>query len=162
MKRKEGLSEFALEPDAKAQSLEEAGPHAPELKAEIVQILVEAPPQDPKAVEVFVALTVAGPQTSVFSKVNNGIVLGIMQMVFISSLIPHRFPVINLIVYVPGVVNLGTRFLLPEIQEEGRLGLGWEPNELPLCKVQPVAGDISQTNFASELQFPELLTSDFN
>ena len=94
-----------------------------------------------------VAVTANGVQPTVGFKVNWGTIGDSTQIVLTISAEAHVFPpTFNVIVYVPGTVNIGQIIVVPAVHDEGIDELLTLPKE-PLFKVNPVAGEITHTIF---------------
>jgi hypothetical protein len=96
--------------------------------------------------EVFVVLTASGKHPELLSSVKDAVGAGFTQMVFVTVSDPHiSFPIFNVIVYVPAVVNVTFKDEAPEFQ----LVMFVSPKSFPMLPVvvHPVAGDIDQTCF---------------
>ena len=102
---------------------------------------------------MLVVFTTAGVQLSVLLRVKSGLKGASTQIVLKVSSTEQRFPTFNLIVYSPGIINLGQILALPAIQILGSLLLKSFPS-VPLFKTKPEFGVIIQTIFGFVEQIP--------
>jgi hypothetical protein len=110
-----------------------------------------------KIVEL-VVVTDNGEHPEVVFNVNNGTNGDSMQIVLTISSTEHRFPTLNFIVYVPGIVKIGHIVFDPATHGFGLNELKSFPSE-PLLNVKPIEGIIFQTSFGVLLQPAELATA---